>query len=219
MNKINVAILDEHQILAEGIGELLRNVEDIQVTLKLSDKKELIDEIKNNIIHILIFNIHNLRGEVLSLIQKISSETPRIKILVLSAISDDDVIFKTIKAGAKGFLAKDTTRNELIKAIYSLRNGYDYFSSSITSILVNQYINSIKSNGPLQNKNLYNLSSRELEILKLWGSSFTNKEIADRLFISIRTVESHKNHIMQKLNLKTTVDLVKFALKNNIIQI
>lgn len=219
MNKINVAILDEHQIVVEGIGELLRNVEDIEVTLKMSDKKELINKIKNNIIHILIFNIHNLGGEVLNLIQKISNETPQIKILILSVISDEDVIFKTIKAGAKGFLAKDTKRKELIEAIYSLRNGYDYFSSSITNILVNQYINSIKSNNPLQNKNLYNLSSRELEILKLWGSSYTNKEIADRLFISIRTVESHKNHIMQKLNLKTTVDLVKFALKNNIIQI
>jgi DNA-binding NarL/FixJ family response regulator len=219
MNKICIAILDEHQIMVEGIGELLRNVEDIEVTLKLSDKKELVNGIKKSIINILIFNIHNLNSEDLNLIQKISNETPQIKILVLSVISDEEIIFKTVKAGAKGFLAKDTTKNELIEAIYSLRNGYDYFSSSITNILVNQYINSIKSNNPLQNKNLYNLSSRELEILKLWGSSYTNKEIADKLFISIRTVESHKNHIMQKLNLKTTVDLVKFALKNNIIQV
>jgi DNA-binding NarL/FixJ family response regulator len=219
MNKICVAILDEHQIMVEGIGELLRNAEDIEVTLKLSDKKELVDSIKKSIIHILIFNIHNLGIEDLNLIQKISNENPQIKILVLSVISDKEVIFKTVKAGAKGFLAKDTTRNELIEAIYSLRNGYDYFSSTITNILVNQYIDSIKTNSPLQNNNFYNLSSRELEILKLWGNSYTNKEIADKLFISIRTVESHKNHIMQKLNLKTTVDLIKFALRNNIIQI
>ncbi len=219
MNKICVAILDEHQIVVEGIGELLGNVEDIEVTLKLYDKKELIDVIRKSIIHVLIFNIHNLGAEELGIIQKISKETPRIKILVLSVTSDEEVIFKTVKAGAKGFLAKDTSRNELIQAIYSLRNGYDYFSSSITNILLNQYINYIKSNDQQQNKNLHNLSSRELEILKLWGSSYTNKEIADKLFISIRTVESHKNHIMQKLDLKTTVDLVKFALKNNIIQI
>ncbi len=219
MNKICVAILDEHQIVVEGIGELLRNVEDIEVTLKLYDKKELVDVIRKGIIHVLIFNIHNLEAEELGLIQKISKEIPRIKILVLSVTSDEEVIFKTVKAGAKGFLAKDTSRNELIQAIYSLRNGYDYFSSSITNILLNQYINYIKSNDQQQNKNLHNLSSRELEILKLWGSSYTNKEIADKLFISIRTVESHKNHIMQKLDLKTTVDLVKFALKNNIIQI
>ncbi|UCH13221.1 MAG: response regulator transcription factor [Bacteroidales bacterium] len=219
MNKINVAILDKHQIVVEGIGELLSSFEDIEVILKMSDKRELIDGIKMNTIHVLIINIHELRTEDLNLIQKIETETPQIKVLILSVTSDKEVIFKTIKAGAKGFLAKDTGKNELIEAIYSLRNGYDYFSSSITNILLNQYVSSIKSNEPKQNINSYNLSSRELEILKLWGSSYTNKEIAEKLFISIRTVESHKNHIMQKLNMKTTVDLVKFALKNNIIQI
>jgi len=219
MNKINVAILDEHQIVVEGISELLRNVEDIEVILRLSDKKVLFENIRSTDIHILIINSHNVDSDELSLIQTISSGFPRVKILVLSIVSDEALIFKAIKAGAKGFLAKDTSKNELIEAIYSLRNGYDFFSSSITSILLNQYINSIKSDKQQERRNKYNLSARELEIIKLWGSSYTNKEIADKLFISVRTVESHKNHVMQKLNMKTIVDLVKFALKNNIIEI
>jgi len=219
MNKINVAILDEHQIVVEGISELLRNVEDIKVILRISDKKVLFENIRSADIHILIINSHNVDSDELSLIQTISSGFPRVKILVLSIVSDEALIFKAIKAGAKGFLAKDTSKNELIEAIYSLRNGYDFFSSSITSILLNQYINSIKSDKQQERRNKYNLSARELEIIKLWGSSYTNKEIADKLFISVRTVESHKNHVMQKLNMKTIVDLVKFALKNNIIEI
>ncbi len=219
MNKINVAILDEHQIVVEGISELLRNVEDIEVILRLSDKKVLFEKVRSTDIHILIINSHNVDSDELSLIQTISSGFPRVKILVLSIVSDEALIFKAIKAGAKGFLAKDTSKNELIEAIYSLRNGYDFFSSSITSILLNQYINSIKSDKQQEKRNKYNLSARELEIIKLWGSSYTNKEIADKLFISVRTVESHKNHVMQKLNMKTIVDLVKFALKNNIIEI
>jgi len=219
MNKINVAILDEHQIVVEGISELLRNVEDIKVILRISDKKVLFENIRSADIHILIINSHNVDSDELSLIQTISSGFPRVKILVLSIVSDEALIFKAIKAGAKGFLAKDTSKNELIEAIYSLRNGYDFFSSSITSILLNQYINSIKSDKQQEKRNKYNLSARELEIIKLWGSSYTNKEIADKLFISVRTVESHKNHVMQKLNMKTIVDLVKFALKNNIIEI
>jgi DNA-binding NarL/FixJ family response regulator len=219
MNKINVAILDEHQIVVEGISELLRNVEDIKVILRISDKKVLFENIRSTDIHILIINSHNVDSDELSLIQTISSGFPRVKILVLSIVSDESLIFKAIKAGAKGFLAKDTSKNELIEAIYSLRNGYDFFSSSITSILLNQYINSIKSDKQQEKRNKYNLSARELEIIKLWGSSYTNKEIADKLFISVRTVESHKNHVMQKLNMKTIVDLVKFALKNNIIEI
>jgi DNA-binding NarL/FixJ family response regulator len=219
MNKINVAILDEHQIVVEGISELLRNVEDIEVILRISDKKVLFENIRSTDIHILIINSHNVDSDELSLIQTISSGFPRVKILVLSIVSDESLIFKAIKAGAKGFLAKDTSKNELIEAIYSLRNGYDFFSSSITSILLNQYIDSIKSDKQQEKRNKYNLSARELEIIKLWGSSYTNKEIADKLFISVRTVESHKNHVMQKLNMKTIVDLVKFALKNNIIEI
>jgi DNA-binding NarL/FixJ family response regulator len=218
MNKINVAILDEHQIVVEGISELLRDVEDIEVIQRITDKKRLIESIKSADIHILIINIRSADSDEISLIQTISMRFPRVKILVLSVVTEEALIFKAIKAGAKGFLAKDTSRNELIEAIYSLRSGHDFFSSSITSILLNQYINSIKSEKQ-ESRNKYNLSARELEIIKLWGSSYTNKEIADKLFISVRTVESHKNHVMQKLNMKTIVDLVKFALKNNIIEI
>jgi DNA-binding NarL/FixJ family response regulator len=212
MNKINVAILDEHQIVVEGISLLLRDVEDIEVIQRITEKKRLVESIKSADIHILIINIRSADGDDISLIQTVSMGFPRVKILVLSVVTEEPLIFKAIKAGAKGFLAKDTSRNELIEAIYSLRSGHDFFSSSITSILLNQYINSIKSEKQ-ENRNRYNLSARELEIIKLWGSSYTNKEIADKLYISVRTVESHK------LNIKTIVYLVKFAIKNNIIEI
>ena len=107
---------------------------------------------------------------------------------------------------------------ELIEAIYTVRNGHDYFSQSITQLLLKRYVTKIQNNNGESISGIKNLSSREIEIIQLWGNSYTNKEIADKLFISVRTVESHKNHIMQKLNLKTAVDLVKFAIKNNIIE-
>jgi len=100
-----------------------------------------------------------------------------------------------------------------------LRNGHDFYSASITHLLLNRYISSLKSDEQHQRTETANLSSRQIEILKLWGESCTNQEIADHFFISVRTVESHKNHIMQKLNLKSTVDMIKFAIKNNIIEI
>jgi DNA-binding NarL/FixJ family response regulator len=220
MNKISVAILDEHNIILEGISELLNDVEDIEVKAKISDNNDLIKNIKTSVIHILILNIYNLTNEVLDLIRNFNTDFPKINILILSVESNEELVFKTIKAGAKGFLAKDTSRKELIEAIYTLRNGFDYYSKSITNILLNKYIDSIKTNSKSQRKKqLNNLSVREQEIMELWGNSYTNKEIADKLFISIRTVESHKNHIMQKLNMKTVVDLVKFAIKNNVIEI
>jgi two-component system response regulator NreC len=131
--------------------------------------------------------------------------------------NDEEAVLRTIKAGAKGFLAKDTTRDELVEAIYTLRSGYDFFSNSITVLLLNKYIKKLKTDD--ERPDISSLSSREIEIMTMWGNSFTNKEIADKLFLSVRTVETHKNHIMQKLNLKTSVDLVKFAIRNNIIEL
>ncbi len=215
---IQIGIFDEHKIMQEGISSLLENVDDIRVAVKADEKNQLIENLKSTDVHILILNIHALSTNTLNLISRLAIAFPRIKILVLSVHNEEDLILKTIKAGARGFLAKDTDRNELIEAIYTIRNGHDFYSKSITHLLLNKYISDIKSDDGLNSTSLQNLSAREVEILKMWGNGLSNKEIADKLFISVRTVESHKNHIMQKLNLKTIVDLVKFGIKNNLIE-
>jgi len=216
---IQVGIYDEHKLVQEGIRSLLKDASEIEVAFGADKREQLFSKMNSTPVHILMFNIHAFTTQVLNTIMQINISFPKTKTLILSVHNDENVILKSIKAGAKGFLARDTEKNELIEAIYTLRNGHDYYSKSITHILLNKYITHLQSEG---NENVYNiksLSSREIEIIKLWGSSQTNKEIADKLFISVRTVESHKNHIMQKLNLKTAVDLVKFAIKNNIIEI
>ena len=219
MDKISIAVLDNYKIVLEGICSLLEEVENIEILLKISDNKKLINAIIQNDIDVLIYIIHDLKDDDLELIRRINASYSHIKILVLSIQTKEEVIYKIIKAGAKGFLAKDTGKNELIQAIYTLRNGFDYFSNSITNILLNEYLDIIKSEKNESDTSITELSAREMEVLKFWGNGFTNKEIADKLFISVRTVESHKNHIMQRLNLRTTVDLVKYAIKNNIIDI
>jgi DNA-binding NarL/FixJ family response regulator len=219
MSMIQIGIFDEHKIVQEGISSLLEDVEDIHVVLKVNEKTQLIESLKTTAIHILILNIHTLNIMVQNLISQLAISFPKTRILVLSVHNEEEFILKIIKAGARGFLAKDTDRNELIEAIYTIRNGHDFYSKSITHLLLNKYINTLKSESGLTSSGLNNLSARETEILKMWGKSHSNKEIAEKLFISVRTVESHKNHIMQKLNLKTIVDLVKFAIKNNLIEI
>lgn len=216
-DKIRLGILDEHRIVQEGICSLLETVEDIDIVLKADHRDKLTESLKSTIVHVLIINIHSFSSQVVNLIAQIISAFPGIRILVMSVNNDEDVILKTIKAGAKGFLARDTNRNELVEAIYSLRNGHDYFSNSVTVLLLNKYITRLKTDD--ERSDIKSLSTREIEIMKMWGSSYTNKEIADKLFLSVRTVETHKNHIMQKLNLKTSVDMVKFAIRNNIIDL
>jgi len=220
MNKICVGIYDEHTLLQEGICALICGVNDIEVTLKENSGIQLMNIIKTSQINILIINMNTLNTKLLNLVTQLNILYPKIKILIISGQNDEETIIKTVRAGANGFLTKDTDKNDLIEAIYTLRNGYDYFSKSITQLLLKKYISDIKEDERVESSGVVkNLSSREIEIVKLWGNSYTNKEISDKLFISMRTVESHKNHIMQKLNLKTAVDLVKFAIKNNLIEI
>ncbi len=219
MNKISVGIVDEHKIVQEGLISILSGVEDIEVSVTLNDRSGINEMLKQHHIHVLIINLHNLDTQFHNLISQITISFPKISILVFSVNNDEEQVLRTIKAGAKGFLAKDTGGIELVEAIYTLRNGHDYFSKSITHLLLNKYIARLKSDDDSNMSNIRNLSSREIEILKLWGNGYSNQDIADKLFISVRTVESHKNHIMQKLNLKTIVDLVKFAIKNNLVEI
>jgi two-component system response regulator NreC len=217
MSKIIVGIFDEHKLTQEGISSLLKGIEDIEIGLKVNTKTQLLENIKSSSPHILIINLHELNSSLLNMITQLSMDYPQVNILIISVRKEEEIILKTIKAGAKGFLSKDTDRDELIEAIYTMRNGYDYYNKSITHLLLNKYIYQLKSEEDAASAK--NLSTREIEIMKLWGNSLTNKEIAEKLFLSVRTVETHKNHIMQKLNLKTSVDLVKFGIRNNIIEI
>jgi two-component system response regulator NreC len=216
-DKIRLGIYDELKITQEGICALIQTVEDIEISLKADHRDQLLEDLKLTPVHVLIINVHAFTPQFTSLILQISTAHPKIKILIISANNDEEAVLKTIKAGAKGFLARETTRNDLIEAVFTLRNGYDFFSNSITVLLLNKYIKKLKTDD--ERLDIRSLSSREIEIMKMWGNSFTNKEIADKLFLSVRTVETHKNHIMQKLNLKTSVDMVKFAIRNNIIDL
>jgi two-component system response regulator NreC len=216
---IDIAIFDEHKLVLEGVSGLLSGISDFRVVLACDNRDVLTEKLKSMQIHVLILNMHDISVRNLNLIVQLTISSPKLKILIVSVIDNEEIVLKTIKAGAKGFLGKDSDRNSLLEAVYTLRNGHDYYSKSITHLLLNRYISSLKADELSQNADIANLSSRQIEILKLWGESHTNQEIADRFFISVRTVESHKNHIMQKLNLKSTVDMVKFAIKNNIIEI
>jgi two-component system response regulator NreC len=216
-DKIRLGIYDELKITQEGICALLKTADDIEISLKVDLRNQLLADLKLTTVNVLIIIVHAFNAQFTNLLMQISTAHPKVKILIISLNNDEEAVLKTIKAGAKGFLAKDTTRNELIEAIYSLRNGYDFFSNSITVLLLNKYIKKLKTDD--ERLDIRSLSTREIEIMKMWGNSFTNKEIADKLFISVRTVETHKNHIMQKLNLKTSVDMVKFAIRNNIIDL
>lgn len=219
MSKIKIFIVDDHQIVCDGIESLLADVSDIDIVGCACDIPDLVEKIKDQYIHIALINVYQSNDEDIKKIQQLKREFPNMSLLILSMSKGKGFILKTLKAGAKGYLTKDTDRLELIEAIYTIRGGYDYYAKPITNIILKNYLKDTDAEIQLQDQKEKSLSNREIEVLKLFGKSYTNRQIADALFISVRTVESHKTNVMKKLNLKTTVDLVKFAIKNNIIEI
>lgn len=214
---INVGICIQHKLLLRGVELILDNCSDFNILFAIDNKKMLVDKVANKNLHVLIISISDVSNRTLNLFVRLHAIHQKLKILVIPADRTEETIIKIVKSNAKGLLSNNAEPRDLIEAVYSLRNGFDYFDKSIKHIVLQQYVRKINDATP--EENLQKLSERQIEIIKLWGNSLTNQEIADRLCISIRTVETHKTHIMQKLQLKTTIDLIKFSIKNNIIQL
>jgi len=216
---IVVAIHDEHPVACDALSALLHKADDIEVKSCTNTFDELLHTLANETIHVILMVLYKPSENDIEQVKTLNHRFPKARILVLSMFKNEQFILKMIKAGAKGHLSSDTNRSEILEAIYTLRNGYEFYAKTITNILLNNYLSDKKIDTNEQENRQKNLSVREMEVFKLFAEGYSNREIAEKLFISIRTVETHKNNIMKKINIKTTVDLVKFAIKNNIIEL
>lgn len=216
---IKVMLADDHQIVRDGIRMLIEDMEGIRVIDEAGSAREMLAILKAKTPDMVIIDISMPEMSGIELTDYLSEHYPKIKVLILSMYTSEDFVFNSIKAGASGYLPKNTTKKELNTAILEIMKGGEYFSESISNVILKSYIKKAKTDLEPEEKGLNMLSTREQEVLKLFSDGKSNKEIAENLFISTRTVESHKNHIMQKLELKTTVDLVKFAIKTGILEI
>ncbi len=216
---IRVSLIDEHPVICDAITALLSDVDDISIVSSSNTFSEFIEQVPNIKPNIVIPVFYIPDDANVKNIEKLAYQYPKIKILVMFMFHDEKRVLKMIKAGAKGHLGYDTNRSEIIEAIYTLRNGYEFYAKTITNILLGSYIGDKDINQSEKESRQKNLSVREMEIFKLFAEGISNRAIANKLFISVRTVETHKTNIMKKIGLKTTVDMVKFAIKNNIIEL
>ncbi|RLD90613.1 MAG: hypothetical protein DRJ09_03665 [Bacteroidetes bacterium] len=216
---IKVALVEKHPVICDAISSLLRGADEIEISGCYQTFDDLYKTIRMEPVHVVLVLFYQSDIANIDNIKRLTELFPKVKVLVLSLYNNEKFILKLIKAGAKGHLSSDTNRSEILEAIYTLRNGYEFYAKTITNILLNSYLAQKGDDSAEKQRRQKELSPRELEVLKNFGEGLSNREIADKLFISIRTVETHKNNIMKKINLKTTVDLVKFALKNNIIEL
>ncbi|MBK9291422.1 MAG: response regulator transcription factor [Bacteroidetes bacterium] len=211
MDLIRLAIIDEQPIVSKGIAAMLADVAEIQIVLQSPHIEQALQQLGSQPANIILWVLYRPDPDYVRQVRQVCERFVKSPLLLLSLFPIGNFIFNLIRAGARGHLTGDTNREELIEAIFTLRHGYDFVSKTISNMVLMEYLN---EKDDLIND--HNLSARELEVLKLFAQSMTNSEIADKLFISIRTVETHKNNIMRKLNLRTSVDMVKFALRNNL---
>jgi DNA-binding NarL/FixJ family response regulator len=215
---IKVLLVDDHTIVRDGIKALLAGQHDIHIQGEASNGRDLLSLLKSTETDIVLLDISLPDHSGIELCEIIRRDYPLTQVLFLSMYTTEEYIFNAIKAGAQGYLPKNISQSELLQAIRTISQGTEYFSESISNTILKSYIKKAKDKEPEALNPENSLSKREIEILRLFAEGIPNPQIAEQLFISTRTVESHKNHIMQKLNLKSAVDLVKFAIRHQIIE-
>jgi DNA-binding NarL/FixJ family response regulator len=211
MKKIKVFLCDDHQVFIDGLLRILQQDDQIELCGYALNGRELFQKIETTPMDILVTDIGIGESDGVDLARQIKSKYPAIKIIALTMFEDQVHIERMVSAGAGGYLFKSTSGEELIRAVKTVYENGNYFSSEIVSKLVGP------SAGPSSVPSKKVLTAREIEILKLFLQEKANKEIADMLNISVYTVNNHRHNIMAKLNVKSTVGLIKFALENNLI--
>ena len=219
MDKIRLFLVDDHQLVRDGIKALLTGIEDMVIVGEANNGKELLDKISHVDPDIILMDISLPDHSGIELTRLLGSDHPHVRVLILSMYTNEDFIFNALKAGARGYLPKNTSRHELLDTIYTIYSGQEYLGSSISRIILKSYVRQAAEKDKDSEDLQLLLSAREIEVLKLFSEGMNNKEIGEKLGISIRTVESHKNHIVRKLGLKSTVEMVKVAIRNKIIEL
>jgi len=217
MNKIKIVLVDDHRIFRDGLKSLLSEADSIEVIGEATDGNELFELLKSLKPDLVLMDISMKGPSGIEVSAQIAVSYPEIKVMILSMHTNEEFVVNAIKAGVKGYLSKDTSGEELLNAIKIIYDGGEWYSKLVSDNFMKIYAKKYKAEQNLLENKI--LTQREIEILKLAATGYTNKEIADKLFISTKTVDCHKNNIVQKLKLKNTAEMVLYAVKNKIIEI
>lgn len=213
---MKIVIADDHAVVRSGFTMILNLQADMEVVGTAADGIEAHRQVAKYEPDILLLDLSMPPGESgLIAVGKISEDFPNTKIIILTMYDDEEYLFHALKNGAHGYVLKNSPDDELLKAIRTVYNGETYINPKMATSLVREFV---KNDQNVVDNDPYKvLSKRELEILPLVAKGYGNKEIAEMLFISVKTVEAHKAKIMEKLHLKSRPELVEFALKKRLL--
>ncbi|NVK18306.1 MAG: response regulator transcription factor [Methylocystaceae bacterium] len=206
--KIRVILVDDHPLVLDGIRARIEEDEIIEVIAEGSNGEDALSLAKEHKPDVIVMDISMPVLNGIEAAEKFSADLPDIKILMLTMHDNREYITKVLKAGARGYILKDVSSNEMIAAIKAVHDGKTYYSSGVTDLLLTE-----------GSKKEVPLTDREKTILCLLAEGSSNKHVARELDISVRTVETHRRNIKRKLDVKTSAGLVKYAIESGIVEI
>jgi two-component system response regulator NreC len=216
MGKIKILLIEDHAIVRSGLSLFLNSQPDLIVVGESDEGQDGIQKI--HIIHpdIVILDLSMPRGmDGFTTLQEIKRSFPDLPVLILTMFDDESCLKEIIRLGAQGLVLKQTDPIQLLEAIHTISKGKKYFDSFFSEETVQRCIKEVRN----EYNRTHPLTSREEEILRLTARGYTNKEISEKLFISVKTVENHKSSIMKKLNLTNRAELVQYAIEKGYLQI
>ena len=218
MNKIKVLIADDHQLVREGIQSMLSAADDIEVIGLVPSGEEAINATRANPANVVLMDIIMPGMSGIEAARWIKEANSAVRVIIVTMEISKEYVSAAIKSGVDGYLPKDIGKETLLEAIRSVHQGERYFNDAIKKLIFEDFYSVEKLKNP--KKVLPNqLTKREMEVLALVATGKSNREVAEALFISVKTVETHKTHILIKLGLNNNSELIRYAVKNNIISV
>lgn len=214
---INILIADDHTMFADGIESILKNETDVQVIGKCYDGAAIFDILEKQEVHVLLLDVNLPKMNGIEVCKELAKKHSGVKVLALSMYNEESFITEILNNGAQGYILKNTGRTELLKAIRTVSEGQSYFSNEVTQTIMKSLVKKKEQDAVKKNKSLPKISRREKEVLNLIVKEYTTQEIAKELFISLKTVESHRSNLLAKLNARNTAGLVRVAMENKLL--
>lgn len=215
MTAIRILLADDHTVIRSGLRALLDRVSDFKVVAESGDGREAVDFADEHRPQVVVMDIAMPRLNGIDATQLITSKHPEIAVVILSMHSDEGYVLRSLKAGARGYLMKDSAEAELISAIRAVHEGKAFFSPAISKMLAEDYVRQVQQRGARDSFEL--LSLREREVLQLLAEGRSNKEVATLLSLSLYTIETHRANILQKLGLHSSAELILYAVRKGIV--
>lgn len=212
MNKIQLAIIDDHAVVLDGLKTMLNAFENLEVVYTTQSGHQLLEHFKSAVPDVLLMDIQMPEINGIDLCKQITKQFSSVKVIAFTSFDDSNYVKQIFRSGAKGYLLKNSDKQTIVNAIETVMHDEEYMDDSIKKILLQESITG-------QRRSIFEvpLTKREKEVLKLIAEGLSSQEIANTLFISLRTVETHRLNLNQKLDVKNTAGLVKEAIKRGLI--